>query len=185
MRNVLLVMNATILPVLTVLFIQLALLALPLVVLYGKENPPAETEELRIEVTGAQADIDWRAVDLRITVVGTFRDPTRNSISYELDVPRHRPFTEALKKIATHVAGAKLLSVSRQTEVCVELIVKSEDDSAWIRGQSGCELNYSFTYPSDGSQHVAATVQTYRLLAFIHNCESRGIAVAQIFDFLE
>jgi hypothetical protein len=178
-------MNATILPVLSILFLQLAILSIPLMLLYGSENGATEMEELVIEVSGEDA-IDWRtAVDNRIAVISAVRQTERGTVFYEVDVPRHVPFTQILKKISSAVPTAALISVSRQTDLSVEVILTSTDDIAWLRDQSGCDLNYTFEYPSDHSLHAALTIQTLSLFAFIRHCEAKGIRVAQLFDFLE
>lgn len=177
------VMNATILPVLSILFAQLAILSLPLLLLYGFSNGDTEYEEISLE---SPEQVDWQAsVDSRIAVISVARLHDQGTLAYEIDIPRHGPFTAILKKIALTHPSVTLNSVSRQTELSVEMILQHEDQISWLRDQVGCVVNYSFRYPSDDSLHAACTVQVLSLFPLIRHCEAKGVVVAQCFDFLE
>jgi SAM-dependent methyltransferase len=185
-------MNVVIGPVLTTLFLQLMVLALPIRMLYGTSNEDAEPEYEEVKIVTETQTNFTQEVDSRIRVLEVIRiddDDFNDHWGYTLTLPRHVPFTEILRKLASKLSSsAQLISVSNQTDLQVEVICPSNKVFAWMSDFPRCEVLYQLEYPTDPTKlHVAIGVQVSELLELIRACEmpASEVQLKQVFDFLD
>jgi hypothetical protein len=168
--------------VMTGLFAQLQLLAMPLLQAQPAAGYDGFDQSRLMEdiVIQAYTGFDWGAVSeeikAEVIVPGL----------YLLHVPTFKPLTKVLIDIAA-VPSAVIFDISGQQEVQVRVVVKQRNQIDALQ-LKGVDIKLDYKYPTDGSQdepgtNVALCVQVPYLLPLIRECRRIGACVAQIYDF--
>ena len=161
---------------LTFVFLQLAVLALPLWLLYGGDTTPEELEEL---VLRAPSDRRW-ATSRDFSVVG-HKQRGRYTVSV-LHVRRHAAYARTLATLAQDPA-VELLRVSGHADV-THLRCSVAGPAGVLALRSHADVDVLKVYRVEGDATAAAvTVATPRLLPFLRwAAADAAVTVEQVFD---
>jgi len=181
--------------VMSVLFGQLASMALPIRAVLGDEYSPdklaSQFEELVVTSNKTEVN-EWREVDEEISaeklVDGLFI----------LKVPSLGKFTDALIHIALECEDTRILTISDHTEVQMKVsIAAHEEEFARIKTKiqlmAGVSFKFDYKLPTIGKdpkyelpQYVAFGIKTHYLLSAIRaisSMDSDVVHIDQIYDF--
>ncbi|TEB18997.1 oxidoreductase [Perkinsus sp. BL_2016] len=182
--NIGLIMDVIIGVVLTLLFAQLWVLAIPLRLLYGGENPSeGESSQLLVTVP-SHSTVDWPRIDSRIQwqSLGT----KNNSSLFLLTIPKHIPFTEILLKISHSVEHIQLIEISGQRDdMQIEVTVDKKNAINPLKRLAGARYLYDYQYPTDPTTtYCALSVNINQLFEVLAELQNHSAKVLQIYDFL-
>jgi FAD/FMN-containing dehydrogenase len=183
--NIGLIMDVIIGFVLTILFVQLWILALPLRLLYGGENPSEGESEQIIVTVPSHSNVDWPRIDARIQWQSL--GMKNNSALFLLTIPKHLPFTEILLKINHAVDGIQLIEISGQRDdMQVEVTAAQKSAINPLKRLAGARYLYDYQYPTDpATTYCSLSVKISQLFAVLEELQSHAhVKVLQIYDFL-
>ena len=172
------------------MFAQLALLAWPLRLALGDENPTSlYFEQLLL---AAPTGVDFRALDGRILAA---REAAPGI--YVLDVPTFKPLTLVLQRVASALPAAVVLQVSNHAALQVKVLVPAAASAAasapplqllaQLGALHGCSELFRFERPPVGGAEapptqVALAVEATALLSLLRFTMRRELVV-QVYDF--
>jgi hypothetical protein len=173
------------------MFAQLALLAWPLRLALGDENPTGlYVEQLLV---AAPTGVDFRALDGRVLAAREVAPGI-----YVLDVPTFKPLTLVLQRMASALPAAVVLQVSNHAALQVKVIVPAAASVAaaappplqllaQLGALHGCSELFRFEMPPVGGAElpptqVALAVEAPALLSLLRFTLQRGLGV-QVYDF--
>mmetsp|Transcript_19043 Transcript_19043/g.31696 ORF Transcript_19043/g.31696 Transcript_19043/m.31696 type:complete len:202 (-) Transcript_19043:40-645(-) len=195
-------MDAVIGGVLTLVFLQFALLALPIWVPYDVFGGSVASD-LEYEQVTVRSDMpidDWKvlapSVENATEVEGG--GPGGGGPCYVLKVPRHKKWTRALRELAALAADPghrlRILDVSGSSaEMQVKLLVEDPGQISWLHTVPGVSVLFPFELPYDNMvaadgvtrRWLAAAVRIPDLLQVLAELEERpGLTVVQVYEFL-
>jgi hypothetical protein len=181
--------------VMSLLFGQLASMALPLRAVLGDEYSPtmlaSQFEELVVISNKTSAE-DWNDVDSDIIaeklVDGLFI----------LKVPSLGKFTDVIINLALHSEDSKILTVSHHTEIQMKVSIttdKEEYEKMKVRVEhiTGVTFKFDYTLPTVGKDpdfnmphYIALGIAVPHLLTAVSEIvklQEAGVAINQIYDF--
>lgn len=176
----------------TVLFAQMKLLAIPLLSMprfgfggFGESYDESRAREQLVVLRPKDAPkVDWKNLDERITDITS---PVEGL--FIMKVPTFKALTDICKILAQD-ENMTVLQISAQKQVQVKVSAKGNDATInrELSSLAGCEIVSRFAYPTDGVPGPASTqwalcIDVPYLLSTIRACDQRGICVEQIYDF--
>jgi len=172
----------------TAMFAQLALLAWPLRLALGDENPTGlYVEQL---LMAAPTGVDFRALDGRILAAREVAPGI-----YVLDAPTFKPLTLVLQRVASALPAAVVLQVSNHSALQVKVVVPAAASAsvppqqvlAQLGALHGCCELFRFEMPPIGGAEapptqVALAVEAPALLSLLRFTMQKGLT-AHVYDF--
>lgn len=204
-----LLMDVVIGLILTFMFLQMQLMALPLRLLYGAENA-YELVRVLVWTTG---EVDWARVDSGCSVVARFRpgedgrltgldDATfgarlepranadKNGAVYLLETRRFAAFSKLIVSLAHLPNDVQILQINNSTnDMQVRVVASDTGALTWLHQLPGAAVVCTYVLPrmgvaSDGQRNVALRVPLGQLLSTILRLDNHPrVSVAQIYDF--
>jgi len=172
--------------VMTALFAQLQLLAMPLLSITPEDGYKGHDQSRLMEdlIVHVRTAVDWKRVDERINarciVPGLFL----------LHSPTFKGLGEVVKNISGKVPSARLIEISNQKEINVRVLVREARQIDQIKGHPGVRVMLDYKFPTDGTEqppdtNVSVEVQVPLLLEFIRECARMRpeVSIEQIYDF--
>lgn len=183
--NIGLIMDVIIGFVLTSLFAQLWLLAIPLRLLYGGENPSEGEHQQLLVTVPRRNNVDWSRIDARIQwrSLGTKSDRDLQLLT----IPKHLPFTEILLKINDLVEGIQLVEISGQRDdMQIEVVVSQKKSISSLKRLADVRYLYDYQYPTNpDATYCALSINIDRLFDVLKELQNHAhVKVLQIYDFL-
>lgn len=183
--------------VLTLLFLQLKLLALGGLLAYGTSNQ-REFDQLIVE---APNEVDWESIDPRLKAVKVDAGSDSAHV-WVLEVPNHAPFTQIIKKLAarSREVGARLLQISGWRGSMQLRVVAHTDEAVRSVGLvAAADTLFEYRLPrvrageatdedetsASAGTHIAMRVNVEQLLSVVDAIETTvdDADVAQVYDF--
>jgi len=188
--NMGLVMNIVIGSVLSTLFLELYLFSVPIRFFLGLTNGNKKDVE-QITIT-SQNSINWAflASDISppqtIDVQKDIKFQNYEGFVYYLEIPRHRPFTDVLLKIATQQPDLVITDISGNSDdLQLKVSIPDIQQIHWLRQLEGCEVLFTYQLPSQVAAgiNVALSVKIPFLISVLRQLLNQGFHVTNIYDF--
>ncbi|KAK3245457.1 hypothetical protein CYMTET_30940 [Cymbomonas tetramitiformis] len=171
--------------VITLLFLQMQLLALLALALFGSEPPPNNGEQLVVE---ADDNVDWASVDscIRATRLNV-ADRSAQVYAWLIVVPKYTIFTPVmlkLSRLASEIPSFRLLQISG-CEGFIQLRVVACTDAA-VRSVTAIEhLHYLFEYKLPDTANISEETRAmYLARNLIADARAVNLAVRVRVPFL-
>ena len=127
---------------------------------------------------------DFNNIDNRIILMN---DNEKNNNFYQLQIPKHKPFTEILQKLANCEELSSIDNISgRRKNIQMELLWK-DTNIEYIKELGGVEIITKYQYPTDSKQiRVVIMVDINNLLNVLNTLDQQSdkIGDLQVYDFL-
>ncbi|CAF1552504.1 unnamed protein product, partial [Didymodactylos carnosus] len=117
-----------------------------------------------------------------------------NKDHYALRIPRHRPFSEIIEKLALYDKNVQfdLLFISNENGfIQIELNISKSNSLKWLRQQANINVIYEFKYPSDKDElnqtQIIIQLKIEHLFQFIRQCQlnDKSIKITQVYDYFD
>ncbi|CAF0756127.1 unnamed protein product [Didymodactylos carnosus] len=183
------VMNVVAGLILSIFFLQFSFFAFLIRLLAARVDP--EYEQLIIKISNEKENnFDFiNEIDERIEQVKLL-----NKDHYALRIPRHRPFSEIIEKLALYDKNVQfdLLFISNENGfIQIELNISKSNSLKWLRQQANINVIYEFKYPSDKDElnqtQIIIQLKIEHLFQFIRQCQlnDKSIKITQVYDYFD
>ncbi|AYV77738.1 MAG: oxidoreductase FAD-binding [Edafosvirus sp.] len=173
------IMNSVIGTLIMIVFVQLQILAIPLLILYGL---PGNQEPERIELICKTAKkIDFSTINDKIKVISKWDNFDDNYHYSLLEIPRYKPFTQIMLQFAERNIIACEIAGNTKIQIKVSMMDKKLLEA--IKTSGICKILFDFISPSTQHIQVAVEVSTSQIGELVKLCHINGITVDHIFDY--
>ncbi|MFT4553540.1 MAG: UDP-N-acetylenolpyruvoylglucosamine reductase/SAM-dependent methyltransferase [Chlamydiales bacterium] len=160
-----------------------ALTSAPVNWMYGSEgNEEAESIELIVE--DSEQRISSESLDDEKVRIYRTAERGEGNPFVHMELPRYKPFTEVLRKMASHTE-ASIVEIAGQHKIQMKVLVKSEVGNPIPEDLEGCEKLYEWPIINDPShKYLALDVEVKDLLKTIRSLDKiDNLEISYIHDF--
>jgi len=185
-----LVMNTVIGSVLTILFMQLYVVSVPISLLLSlTKGNKKDVEQLTVI---SKTSINWTPLESYISIPHTvdvckdLRFKNYEDFVYFLEIPRHRPFTDVLLKIAQEYPDLIVTDISGNSDdLQIKVLIQDLQQIHWLRQLDGCEVLFTYQLPSQVSKgiNIALSVKIPSIIQVLHHLLKKDFTVTNIYYF--